>query len=1133
MRSRRLQRAGIILGAILAAILFFVGGAALRLLMGPISLGPFAGAIEDSVNRSLIGLVVQFDQAVLEWSRSEGQINLIIVGTNVFDSAGRIVAQAPRSDLDFNVASLLAGEFALKNFTLQGVQLTAVRDIDGSLKLGFGQTESDVDLFDLIRNTLDTEGSDSNALESFSIQGARVAFRDENTGLFIVSPNANFSVVKNQYQFEASLEADMELSGVPAQLAAVVTIDYAGIPQSGTLNILGLDLVALAANSEPFSMLAPYALTTDMAADFELSNDGYLEEVSFRFDGAGTVAPPTLGRVLQLDLFQVQGRFERENAQLTIEDAQIESPDGAATFAGLINIGWDEGSLEFLQADVEVEDLRFDFSDFFVAPVNISAANVSATYDNLTKTIFWQSVALEGDNLQAEFEGTTAFPANLTPAIYLTGSIDRLAASDMLLFWPTTLATGARSWVADNISEGFVGPIGFASDIAAGMLSQDALPEEAIALAFPVEGVTANYMTGLTPLTELKGDALLSGNTFQMSVSEARIGPLSAFDGEFVIPNLHIFQPPGYIQASVSGAMADVLALIDMEPLGYPTRFQVEPSAVSGNVVVELDLTVPMRRNLDVDDVRIAISASTSGLSLPLSQTRILKNARAQIFIDNDHLTAEGTGDLNDVPMLFTWEENFQAQNVYSTHIGVRGTLDADGFEKLHLATPDWMSGPISVSVTFLGRQFNFERAEVQADLTAVDLDIEYINFVKESGHRASGSGTIDFLEGGSTVISDMLVDGAGLEISGEFTLDEVGSLVSASFPTFRYGERGDFGLEFDVPDGSTPSWHLHGNSVDASRIFSDNSGEGETGNPGELSHLDDQEIAPVNLALDVEAVTVREEIVLSDVLFRYSIGDHERLTDFHLDAKGPGEGTIIGRFNDEDSMRRLMISSNQAGEFVEAFTGFSSLRGGAIEVEANFRLGTSQETQILGEDYGGSIRITDFSVVDQPFLARLFSVGSLDGPLRLLQNEGIPFAELEVPFLARGSQVNLSQGRASGTAIGISFEGVIDHAQDTVDINGSLVPLFGLNNILGGLPLIGDLLVSNDGEGIIGLTYQARGYLYEPQVLVNPLSVLTPGILRRIFEFTGPPQLFGAVDDASTQPAADSSIDSVPSQTE
>ncbi len=1129
MRSRHFQRAGLTLGAILATVLFFMGGAALRLLMGPISLGPFASAIEDSVNRSLIGLVVRFDQAVLEWSRSDGQINLIISGTNVFDSTGRIVAQVPRSDLDFDVASLLAGEFALKRFTLIGVQITAVRDSEGALKLGFGQAESDVDLFDMIRNALDADGSDSQSLETFSIEDARLAFRDESTGLFVVSPDANFSVTRNQNRFEASLDAAIELSGVPAHLSAVGMVDDDGVARGGLLSVTGLDLVALAENSEAFSALAPYALKINVVTEFQLSADGQLAGVSFSFDGAGNVAPPALGRAVQIDMLEAQGHYEKETGRLTVENARIESPNGAAIVRGQLDIGWDGDALASLGAELEAEDVILDLPDIFAEPISLSSAYVAASYDVPTQSIEWQRLVLNGESLQAEFEGTTTFPDDTTPAIYVTGSVDRLAAEDLLRIWPINVASGARNWIADNIFEGFIGPLGLAMDISAGMLSQDILPEEAVTLVFPVDGITANYMSGLTYLTELQGDALLSGDTFQMSVSEANIGPLRASAGEIVIPNLHSFQPPGDIRAIVSGSMTDVLTLIDMEPLGYPTRFNVDPNEVSGEVEVELDLTIPMRRDLDVDDVRIAITASASRLGLPLSDTRTLSNARARIFVDNDRLTAEGTGDLNDVPMLFTWEENFNPGNAYSTHVGVRGTLDEEGRENLHLVTPEWMSGPVSVSATFFGREFDFEKAEVRADLTAAQAGIEVINFAKAAGERVSGSGTIEFLDSGAAVISDIHVAGLEIEVLGEFALDEAGRLVSASLPTVRFGASSDFGVELSAPIGQTPSWRLYGRGIDASRIFTDDD-ELAT---AETQEEDEQDISPIRVDLELETVAVREGMALRDVAFRYAIEENERLTDFYLDAMGPGDGTIIGRFSEEDSIRGITISSDQAGEFVEVFTGFPSLRDGEILVDVKFPSDNVAEPSVAAEDYGGTIRITDFSVVDQPFMARLFSIGSLDGPLRLLQNEGIPFAELEAPFMARGGQVNLLQGRASGIAMGVSFEGMIDRDNDTMDINGSLVPVFGLNNMLGALPVIGNLLVSQDGEGIFGLTYQARGELSEPQVLVNPLSVLTPGILRRIFEFGGPPEEFGATAAVPAQSASDGAPDSAPVQTE
>ncbi len=439
------------------------------------------------------------------------------------------------------------------------------------------------------------------------------------------------------------------------------------------------------------------------------------------------------------------------------------------------------------------------------------------------------------------------------------------------------------------------------------------------------------------------------------------------------------------------------------------------------------------------------------------------------------------------------------------------------------------MSGPIPVSATFLGRQFNFERAEVRADLTALDVDMDLVNFVKAPGQSATGSGIVEFLDNGGADISELRIDGSDLEVLGEFSLDHAGRVISASFPTVRRGSDTDFSLELNAPAGELPTYRIAGRSVDASRIFSDNEGAEESVPPPE----GDQDIPPASVDVRVESVVMREEMALRDVTFRFALEENERLVDFYLDGDGPGDGVIVGRFTEEDAVRRITITSDQAGGFVEAFTGFPSLTGGEISVEATFDSDSSDEVLETEEDYSGIVRITDFTVVDQPFMARLFSAGSLDGPLRLLQNEGIPFTELEAPFVARGGQVRFEEGHASGAAMGLSFEGMIDRDSDTIDISGSMVPLFGINSMLGALPLVGDILVSKEGEGIIGLTYQARGDLDEPDVVVNPLSMLTPGIFRRIFEFGGAPEQFEDANLTPTQSVSDDTSISVPSQTE
>ena len=58
---------------------------------------------------------------------------------------------------------------------------------------------------------------------------------------------------------------------------------------------------------------------------------------------------------------------------------------------------------------------------------------------------------------------------------------------------------------------------------------------------------------------------------------------------------------------------------------------------------------------------------------------------------------------------------------------------------------------------------------------------------------------------------------------------------------------------------------------------------------------------------------------------------------------------------------------------------------------------------------------------------------------------------------------------------------------------------------MLSNVPLIGNLLTSRRGEGVFGMTYSVNGHAASPRVFVNPVSALTPGILRRIFEPVSP----------------------------
>ena len=105
-----LRYGGWVIGGLLATAAFFALGVLFRVLMGPVSLGPLSGQLHSALAAELPGLDVRFDGAALAWMRSEARVNLVILGTRVFDRQGRIIAQAPQAEVGLAAAPLFRGK---------------------------------------------------------------------------------------------------------------------------------------------------------------------------------------------------------------------------------------------------------------------------------------------------------------------------------------------------------------------------------------------------------------------------------------------------------------------------------------------------------------------------------------------------------------------------------------------------------------------------------------------------------------------------------------------------------------------------------------------------------------------------------------------------------------------------------------------------------------------------------------------------------------------------------------------------------------------------------------------------------------------------------------------------------------
>jgi hypothetical protein len=142
-----------------------------------------------------------------------------------------------------------------------------------------------------------------------------------------------------------------------------------------------------------------------------------------------------------------------------------------------------------------------------------------------------------------------------------------------------------------------------------------------------------------------------------------------------------------------------------------------------------------------------------------------------------------------------------------------------------------------------------------------------------------------------------------------------------------------------------------------------------------------------------------------------------------------------------------------------------------------------------------GLINVRDFFVKGEGALDRV----AAGGPVGV--QSGVSFAALRAEFTRQNGQLTIREGVVKGPTIGATIEGSIDYPGNQVRMSGTFVPMYGLNNMFGQLPIVG-LFMGGSNEGLIGVTYEVVGTPDKPTLRVNPISAIFPGVSRKIWEF-------------------------------
>ena len=1098
IKAHHIGGAAVCMGGLMAAAIFFVLGAGVRLLLGPVSLGPLAGPLAGAIQQALPGISLKYDQAAIEWSRDEGRINLVVLGARISDAGGRVVAEAPKADIDLAASPLLSGQIHVQRITLVGVQLSLVHMKEGGIRLGAEGDKGSNDVLARLNDVIEAKGSSTSSLKSFAIRNAHLNLFDETTGLSMTAPKASLMLSAKDEAITVHFDAGVMMSGYPATIKADVTLPPSTGPIHGDALITGLDLRALARNAPMFAALKDIALSVNLATRFTVAPGARITQADFDVTAAGSAPLAALkGGTLHVRQLHLNGAYDGSKNHLALKQASFDTREGIFKLKGGADFHYDQDKLVNISAALNSSRIALDMPGIFAQAVGFQSLQLEGDYQLASRTATITRANLAAPSFALSASGSIILgEKGQAPGIAITGKLAPLPVKTFLHYWPMPVAGGARDWVDANIFAGSLGPVTFETHFPVGLLDQETLPDDSMKVTFPMTGVEGNYVKGLTHLTGVSGTATLLGDSFTADFDGGRVGTLSVRGGHAAIPDLHIHGTTGHFTAHVDGQMPDIMALIDMQPLGYPTRFGIDPKQTKGTASTDLTFDIPMLRNLAVDDVGISVKAQVNDFAVNLGRLK-LTNGTVAFDIDNSHLHQSGTVQLADARLAMDWVEDFKTTQPVTTKISAKGVMTDAARQALNVGLQTILTGPISMNADIQGHRGQLTTADVSLDLTNTVLAIPILHLGKQAGQAAAGRVTVNF--GSGDLIHDEVirVTGPNVSATGTANFDRGGSLAVLNFTSAKMGNLNDLAFTLTrTPQGD--DYVLRGHSLDGS-LIGRNVGDAN-GNPNAQPVRDETPQGPFHIDAKLERLAMRNGVVIAPFNLDLA-GVGNRPSALTLSG-GIGKGTISGGIEAAANGRKLIIDAGDAGQLIEGLFNFQSIKGGKLHLAANLP-GRAGDPEVGAgvADYQGTLDIDDFQVVNQPFLARLFSAGSLTGIGDLMGGDGISIENMNVPFSSKNNVIAIHDARARGRAIGATADGYIDRPKSQVALKGSLVPAYGLNSVLGNIPLLGDVLVSKKGEGVFGVTYSATGNAEQPKIDVNPLSVLTPGILRRIFE--------------------------------
>ncbi|MEA2867169.1 MAG: hypothetical protein QOE39_1884 [Bradyrhizobium sp.] len=683
--------------------------------------------------------------------------------------------------------------------------------------------------------------------------------------------------------------------------------------------------------------------------------------------------------------------------------------------------------------------------------------------------------------------GTGSVDYSGEPRLQLGFAGTPMSASALKRIWPVLIVPEVREWVIDRVERGSLQRIEVGVNSPVRNLSRRGppIPDDGLAVNIVASGVTLRPVDDLPLVRDADLKAHVTGRTATVTIGQAAADTpagrkLNISDFVFEVPDMAPKPSPARVKFRIDGPVPAAAEILASDRLSEFSGTLIDPNSSKGTVSALVTLGLPIKRELTKADTTYAITADLGGFAADrLVMNQKLEANALKVVANNQGYQVKGDVKINGQAASL----DYRKPNDGDADIKLQATLDDASRARFGMDLGPAVSGAIPIKlIGKIGGPDRDSRIGVEADLTALKLDNVLPGWVKLPGKSSRAVFNV-VQKPQSTRFEDIVIDGGGVSIKGSLEVDQNNDLMNVNFPTYSPSEGDKTSLKADRGPDGVLKVTMRGDVFDGRGFLKSAISGKETDPKSKTKNVD----FDVDVKLGAVAGYFGEALRSVDAKLSRRNGT---VRSFALTGKlgrdTPLTGDLRGRAQGRDM---IYLETSDAGAFFRFTDTYAKMIGGQLALAMD-------PPTVEPSAKEGRILVRDFSIKGEAALDRVAAGGPIG-----VQN-GISFSGLRADFTRQNGQLTIREGVVKGPTIGATIEGSIDYPGNQVRMSGTFVPMYGLNNMFGQIPIVGLFLGGGSNEGLIGVTYEVVGSPGQPVLRVNPISAMAPGVLRKIFEF-------------------------------